>query len=233
MEFTNKTVVITGANGGLGKELLQKIVHKGAAKIYATARDIKKLDFIDDERIVKVELDLSIEESIKNAVASIEPFDILINNAGVNSSTSIFDNEWVDFDVNVKGTINFTKPLTKKINNGGAIINVTSILALLNLPSMARYSASKAALHSLTQALRAKMQFKEVKVFEVLPGPIDTAMTEGQQMDKTKPDVVANAVIEGVENNINEIYPDSFAKSIVEGLRMNPKGMEEEFATYL
>lgn len=233
MEFNNKTVIITGANGGLGKELLQKILNKGAAKIYATARDTTKLDFIDDERIIKVQLDLSSDESIQNAVETIEAFDILINNAGVNSSTSIFENDWIDFDVNVRGTINFTKPLTQKITTGGAIVNVTSILALLNLPSMARYSASKSALHSLTQALRAKMSAKNVKVFEVLPGPIDTNMTEGQDMDKTKPDVVAQAVIDGFEANINEIYPDQFSKSIVEGLRMNPKAMEEEFAAYL
>ena len=222
MEFNNKIIVLTGANGGLGKELMQKLLLKGASKIYATARDTAKLGFIDDERIVKVELDLSSDDSIQNAVETIQEFDILINNAGVNSSTSIFENDWIDFDVNVRGTINFTKPLTQKINTGGAIINITSVLALLNLPSMARYSASKSALHSLTQALRAKMAPKNVKVFEVLPGPIDTNMTEGQQMDKTKPDIVADAVIEAVEGNINDIYPDPFSKSIV-----------EEFAAYL
>jgi short-subunit dehydrogenase len=233
MNFTDKVVILTGANGGLGKELLQKILHKGAAKIYATARDTAKLDFCDDERVVKVQLDLNDDDSILNAVETVEGFDILINNAGVNSATSIFENDWIDFDVNVRGTINFTKPLMQKIERGGAIVNVTSILALLNLPAMARYSASKSALHSLTQALRAKMASKDVKVFEVLPGPIDTNMTEGQDMDKTKPDVIADAIIEGLDKNILEIYPDAFAKSIVEGLRMNPKGMEEEFASYL
>jgi len=80
--------------------------------------------------------------------------------------------------------------------------------------------------------LRAYMNAKDIKVFEALPGPIDTAMSEGQQMDKTAPQIVAKNIIEGVEKNYLEIYPDSFSKAIVEGIR-HPRGMEEEFASYL
>ena len=234
MDFKDKVVVITGANGGLGTEFVKLIASKGAKKIYATARDMKKLDKFDSLGVVqKVELDLASDASIKNAAAAFTTVDILINNAGVNSGHTIFENDWIEFDINVRATTNFTNLVQPLIPREGAIINITSILALLNLPALARYSASKAAQHSLTQALRAYMNPKGVKVFEALPGPIDTAMSEGQQMDKTAPDIVAKNIIEAVESNFLEIYPDNFSKAILEGLRQNPKGMEEEFASYL
>lgn len=234
MDFKDKAVVVTGANGGLGSEFVTQIAAKGARKIYATARDIKKLEKFNSLQIVqKVELDLANDQSIQNAATTIQSVDILINNAGVNSGHTIFENNWIEFDINVRATTNFTNLVQPLIPKEGAIINITSILALLNLPALARYSASKAAQHSLTQALRAYMNSKGVKVFEALPGPIDTAMSEGQDMDKTAPNIVAQNIIEAVEKNYLEIYPDPFSKAIVEGLRQNPRGMEEEFASYL
>ena len=234
MDFKNKVVFITGANGGLGSELVQQIAQKEPAVIYATARDIAKLEKFDKiEMLQKIPLDLSDKDSLTTAAASVAKIDILINNAGVNSALSVFSNDWSEFDINVRATMDFTNLMQSKINPQGAILNITSILALLNLPSMARYCASKAALHSLTQALRAYMKEREIHVFEALPGPIDTAMSEGQQMDKTPPHTVVANILEAMEANYYEIYPDSFSKSIVEGLRKNPKVMEDEFASYL
>lgn len=233
MQVTDKTVFLTGANGGLGKELLDKLLHKGVDKIYACARDLTKLSHISDERVIKLQLNLTDIESIKNAAASVESIDILINNAGVNSGCGLYDQSWIDYEVNVKGTMALTKELDTKINYEGAVVNITSILALINMPAMAYYSASKAALHSLTQALRANTAQRAIKVFEVLPGPIDTPMTRKQAIDKTKPDVIANEILKGIEKNINEIYPDPFSKSIIEGLQMNPKAIQDEFANYL
>ncbi|MGM0622415.1 MAG: SDR family NAD(P)-dependent oxidoreductase [Campylobacterota bacterium] len=234
MDFKNKVVFITGSNGGLGSELVHQIAQKEPAVIYATARDIAKLKKFDKLEIVqKIPLDLSDNDSRTEAAASVERIDILINNAGVNTGQNVFSNDWSEFDINVRATMDFTNLMQSKINPKGAIVNITSILALLNLPAMARYCASKAALHSLTQALRAHMKEREIQVFEALPGPIDTAMSEGQAMDKTAPQTVVANILEAMESNFYEIYPDSFSKSIVEGLQKNPKVMEDEFASYL
>jgi len=141
-------------------------------KIYATARNTQKLEkFNHLQMMERVELDLASNESIENAVATIESVDILINNAGINSGCTIFENNWIEFDINVRATINFINLVQTLIPRGGAIINITSILALLNLPLLARYSASKAAQHSLNQALRAYMNTKISRFLKHFQGP--------------------------------------------------------------
>jgi NAD(P)-dependent dehydrogenase (short-subunit alcohol dehydrogenase family) len=232
MKLSNKTVLITGANGGVGRELVRYCVEHDARKIYCCARDIGKLDDLKKmgEAIELCPLDITDKAEIQKLSSAVDTIDILINNAGVNSGKRVFDEVTIDFDVNVLGTLNVCRELRHKIAQEGAIVNITSILALVNLPVMGFYSASKSALHSLTQAMRAELAQEGTEVYEVLPGPIDTDMTKDQEMEKTAPEDIVKALFEGYANKIYEIYPDPFSKMIKAGLDQDAKAVERDFA---
>ncbi|WP_304545757.1 SDR family NAD(P)-dependent oxidoreductase [Sulfurimonas microaerophilic] len=235
MDLTNKTALVTGANGGLGKAIVKALLDNNVAKVYYGVRDLQSNHFLEElsDRISVIQLDLSDHAMLEENLASVEKIDLLINNAGVNSGKTIFENDNSDFTVNVQGTLKVTQLLADKINENGAIVNITSILALCNFPIMGLYSASKSALHSLTQALRGHMRLKGISVLEVLPGPIDTKMTPDEGMPKASPASIAEEIISALAADQEEIYPDEFAKMIKEGLTHDPKGVEQQFAQYL
>ena len=232
VDLTNKIALVTGANGGLGEAIVKELLKNNIEKIYCGVRDTKKALFLEElsDKIVLIELDLANHTMLETNLANIENIDLLINNAGVNSGKRVFDDENSDFTINVQGTLKVTQILSNKINQNGAIVNITSILALCNLPIMGLYCASKSALHSLTQAIRAEMISKDIHVLEVLPGPIDTKMTPDENMPKASPQDIAVEIIKGLEVKHEEVYPDDFAKMIKTGLEKDPKKMEKEFA---
>jgi NAD(P)-dependent dehydrogenase (short-subunit alcohol dehydrogenase family) len=235
MNLANKTICITGANGGVGAATLSYALAHGAKKIYAAARNTASLEALaaKNPSIVPLALDITDAAQVEKIASQLEPLDLLINTAGINSGARIFDATQSDFEVNVFGTLNIYRAFTPKMQTGGAIVTVTSILACMNLPIMGLYCASKSALRSLTQALRAEVASKNIEVYEVLAGPIETKMTEGQEMPKTKPEAIVAAMFEGIENKNFEIYPDDFSKMIREGLAHNPREVELNFAASL
>ncbi len=232
MKLEDKVAFITGANGGLGRAFVKELLNQNIKKIYCAVRDTKSLDEINNlsSKIEVIALDITNKQEVQKVASQIENIDILINNAGVNSGKRVLEENKIDFEVNLFGTLNSCQILGKKVNNLGAIINITSILALVNLPVMGLYCASKSALHSLTQAFRAEYKANAVEVYEVLPGPIDTNMTKGQDLPKTQPSDIVNEVIKALENSEYEIYPDSFSKMVKERLISDKSVLEQEFA---
>lgn len=230
MDLKNKTILITGANGGLGKELVKMFIKENTKKIYCGVRDIKNAHSLKDlsSKIELLQLDICEKENLKSLNSKIENIDILVNNAGANSKKRIFEDSTLDFDVNVMGTLNITKSLSSKINKHGVIINITSITALSNNPLIGLYSASKSALHSLTQAMRAEMSLKQIHVLEVLPGPIDTNMTKGRDMPKANTIDIVNEILIGLKNKAIEVYPDEFSKMIKNNLEKDARSVEVE-----
>ncbi|DAB40481.1 MAG TPA: short-chain dehydrogenase [Sulfurovum sp. UBA12169] len=232
MNLENKIILITGANGGLGRAFVEYAIKNHAKKIYCCAKDIAALEDLKNKSnaIELCSLDITDKEQIKKLASTIEAIDILINNAGVNSSKKVFEESAIDFEVNVFGTLNVCRTLNHKIAKEGAIINVSSILALVNLPVNGLYCASKSALHSLTQAMRAELASRQIEVYEVLAGPIDTNMSKDQEMEKSKPQDIVNGVFKEYENKNYEIYPDGFSQMIKEGLSKDPLSVEKNFA---
>ncbi len=229
----NKTIFLTGANGGLGRAFIEELISLNPKKMYCAARDVKTLDDIKDlDRCIEtVELDITDKNSIQNAISKVEDLDILINNAGTNTNQRLFDENFTDIEVNLKGTMNLTKAFFEKLKHSNAkVINISSIVALVNLPVMANYSISKSALHSFTQALRAELGQFECEVYEALPGAIDTRMTEGMPISKEKPRDIVKAILDAVDKKEFEIFPDDYSKMIKEKLGTEPKVVEQEFA---
>jgi NAD(P)-dependent dehydrogenase (short-subunit alcohol dehydrogenase family) len=220
MTIEGKTVLVTGANRGLGQALVDEALRRGATRVYAASR--QPLVHADD-RVTPVIMDVTDWAQIKRAVESVESLDILINNAGVSLPDDLSDRAAFDqhFDVNVYGPLMVTQALLPSLTQSrGRIVNVVSIGAFAAVPILPAYSASKAAAFSLTQSLRALLAGRGVKVHAVLPGPIDTDMIRDLPIPKTPPEAVARAVFDGVENEEEEeIFPDPFSEMIAESWR--------------
>ncbi len=233
--------LVTGANRGIGRALVEALLARGAAKVYATARKRDSLaDFValDPGRVVPLQLDVTKPDEVRAAAVAAPDIRLLINNAGVAAKTGgeLTDAGWLtsgrdEFEVNVFGLLSVTQALVPALTAqpGSAIVNLASVVSLVNLPMFTSYSASKAAAHSLTQATRALLRPHGVFVAGAYPGPIDTDMARDLPLEKTPAIVAANAILDGLEARQEEIFPDPFARQLGELYQRSPKAVEEQY----
>ncbi|MBB6429921.1 SDR family oxidoreductase [Algisphaera agarilytica] len=234
MKIQDTTAFVTGANRGIGKALVEELLAGGAKKIYATARDTSKLPFTDP-RVVKVQLDVTDDESVTAATQDVGDVELLINNAGVNAASTAFgdiDGHRSDLEVNYFGVLRVSQALAETLKaNQGTIVNLNSLVSLASMAPIASYGVSKAASHSLTLALRAELAESGVSVHGVYAGPIDTDMAKDMPMAKATPADAAAAILDGVEAGETHIAPDAMAQEVVATWRNNPVAVEEMFAS--
>jgi short-subunit dehydrogenase len=239
-KFRNANVLITGANRGLGRALVDAALAASARRVYATARDIAKLEPLvraNPDRVVALELDVTDLRSVAAAAERAPDVDILINNAGVLASYGLLASKpadvALDFSTNVFGLLETTKAFIPALTRErrGVLVNVLSIVSLANMPALGGYSAAKAAAYSATQALRADLAPRGVSVHAVLPGPIDTDMIRAMEgMAKTSPEVIAKAIIEGVEAGHDEIFPDDASRAMFAVYQQAPQLLASQLA---
>jgi NAD(P)-dependent dehydrogenase (short-subunit alcohol dehydrogenase family) len=233
MNILNKTVLITGANRGLGRALVHEALRRGAARVYAGTRSVLQSS---DNRVKTLALDVTDAAEIRRAAQNVESLDILINNAGVDLRDGLSERAGLErhLAVNLFGTHAVSQvflPLLAR--SRGALVNVLSLAALAPVPFSPAYSISKAAALSLTQSLRALWASDGVSVHAVLAGPVDTDMTRGLEIPKASPESVARAIFDGIEKGEEDIFPDPMAAPIAEGWRSGvPKVLERQFAIY-
>lgn len=240
MKVSNNTVLITGANRGIGLALVEKALEKGAAKVYATFRSEANRSALESlgERVVPVRLDLGNKATIAELSQSVPSLNILINNAGIFSAGNPLEDTEAqlrdDLETNFFGTLAVTKALLPAIKKAGpgAIANVSSIAGLAAMPSFGGYSASKSALHSLTQSIRGKLKADGISVHGVYPGPVATRMTENLEMETTPASVVAEKIFEDIENGVEDIFPDAMAQQVGPLFLSSPKTLEQNFAAF-
>lgn len=238
MQMTTATVLVTGANRGIGRALTDELLAAGAKKIYATARSAEGLDALSaiDPRIVALKLDVADPQSVAAAAAAAPDVTLLINNAGVIDFGSFTETDANaikrNFDTNFYGALNMSLAFAPLIssNGGGKIANFLTVVALASMPGLSVYNASKAAAWSMTQSLRASFAAQNVDVIGVFPGPVDTDMLAGVEMPKTSPADVARAVIAGIEAEEEDIFPDPMSENVYARWRTDHKAIEREFA---
>ncbi len=233
----NKVFFVSGANRGIGKAIVKALLKHNVKKIYAAARDVHKLPDFGDKRVVTVTLDITNIEQIQQAASQAGDTQVLVNNAGVLGFASVVTGGKADLindmQVNYFGTLDMVQnfsPLIEK-NGGGAIANISSIAGLAPMAAIGGYSASKAALHSATQAMRGELKVKNISVYGIYPGPIDTDMSKGFDMDKTSPQVVAENILAGIASGNEDIFPDPMSAQLGELWTKDPKGLEKQFAS--
>ena len=189
----NKTVLVTGANRGLGRALVDEALRRGATRVYAASR---RPMVVPDQRVTPLILDVTAEAQIQQAAEGVESLDILINNAGVSFADDVSDRSAFEqhLAVNLYGTLDVTRAFLPSLTRSrGAVVNVVSLGAVAAVPVLPAYSVSKAASLSLTQSLRALLAGRGVSVYAVMPGPIDTDMVRDLDIPKTSPEDVARA----------------------------------------
>jgi NAD(P)-dependent dehydrogenase (short-subunit alcohol dehydrogenase family) len=234
MTITNKTVLVTGANRGIGQALVEEALRRGAKRVYAGTR--QPLEH-PDGRVVPLALDVTDEAQIRAAAESVESLDILINNAGVAPYDDLTDRRTLDqaLAVNFFGPYAMTQAfLPQLVHSKGAIVNNVSTMAVAPLPLTPSYAISKSACFNMTQSLRALLAGSGVSVHAVLTGPTDTDMTAGFDIPKARRETVAQAIIDGIENGEDDIFPDAYSQQIAESWRNGAiKAMERENASFV
>jgi NAD(P)-dependent dehydrogenase (short-subunit alcohol dehydrogenase family) len=212
-----RTLLITGASRGLGRALVDGALERGAARVYAATRTVFAHP---DARVTRLELDVADQGSIDDVAAQAPDVDILINNAALGLFDDLTDPGVLEehLSVNLLGPVRLTNALVASLAaRGGAVVNVGSIAALANLPVMASYSVSKAALLSVSQAQRGLLAARGIRVHAVLAGPMDTDMTSALDIPKSAPSVVAAAIYDGLARGADEIFPDPVSVQFEQG----------------
>lgn len=236
MQLENKTVLVSGANRGIGKSLVEALLKRGVKKIYATARKPEQLADLGDDRVEPLKLDITDDEQINQVAADAPDVDILINNAGVAAFSSIISGplELVtrDMDTNYYGTLKMVRAFIPVLEQrkDPAIVNMVTIGAFVNFPIIGGYCASKAALFSLTQGIRIELAPKGIAVHSINPGPIDTDMAKDFDADKTSPKATAEAILDGLEADVADIFPDPGGEAMFDVWKKDYRDLEKMVA---
>lgn len=234
MHIENKTVLITGANRGIGRALVEDALRRGAKKVYAGTRRAMQ---INDERVTPVPLDVTNPSQVHEAVANIGTLDVLINNAGVAIYDDLSNFEVIEkhLAVNVLGLLRVTHAFLPELKRShGCIVNNLSMAGLAALPIIPAYSISKAAAFNMTQSLRALLAGQGVSVHAVVLGPVDTEMNRGFEIPKASPASAAAGIFDGLEKGEDEIFPDPASQSIADAWRRGAlKELERQFSAFI
>src|SRR5262245_4359546 len=231
IDIANKTVLITGANRGIGRALLTEALRRGATRVFAGSRGPIE---IADDRVTELTLDVTNPSQIQHAVEVVDTLDVLINNAGVAIYDDLSNLKVIErhLAVNFLAILRVTRafvPLLKRSH--GAIVSNLSLAALAARPMIPAYSVSKAAAFNMTQSLRALLASEGVTVHGVVLGPVDTDMNRGLEIPMASPESAAAGIFDGLARGEEEIFPDPASQSIAEGWRMGvAKGLERQFA---
>jgi NAD(P)-dependent dehydrogenase (short-subunit alcohol dehydrogenase family) len=231
MEIRGSTALVTGANRGLGRALVQALREAGCGKVYAGARTIESV--ARDSGVDPVQLDITNGQHVSSAAARCHDLNILINNAGVARfvpalGAPTMDDARLEMETNYFGTLAMCRafaPVLKR-NGGGALVNVLSVVSFFNAPMQGSYCASKAAAWSLTKDVRFELRAQGTLVIGVYAGYIDTDMTANLTPPKSTPAAIAASVLAGIESGTEDILADERSRSVHAELRKDDRAFD-------
>lgn len=243
MLLKGAVALVTGANGGIGKYYVEALRLAEVTRIYAGARNrnsLANLAAIDPQRIIPIALDITNEQSVSAAASECKDVNLLINNAGIGLlkgfiSATDLSSARSEMEVNYFGTLAMCRAFAPvlRANGGGAIVNMLSILGKVNFPMNASYSASKAAGILMTQGIRAELAAQGTLVVGVMPGTVDTEVSKDFPQPKVSPEVVVQAALQAVIDEVEDVYPGEQATEMAAQLLKDPKALEKMMATML
>jgi NAD(P)-dependent dehydrogenase (short-subunit alcohol dehydrogenase family) len=238
MNLSDTVALVTGANRGLGAHLVHELLTSGARRVYVTARDVATVDrdLAADPRVVVLPLDVTDDDSVARAAETAADINVLVNNAGVLSFGGVLDGDVTGFErdlaTNYFGALRVTRAFVPALERSApsAVVNILTLIALAPVTPMAGYSASKAAAHSMTQALRAELKPRGITVLGAYPGGIDTDMLKGVDAEKAAPAEVARRIIASLAAGDTVVFPDDASAGAGAVYRVDPLRLEEMLA---
>lgn len=232
MNIENATVLITGANRGLGRHFAQQALERGAAKVYATAR---RPEAVDLPGVEPLRLDITDPADVAAAAAVATDVDLLINNAGISASQNLVTGDLelirADLDVHFWGTLAMTRAFAPILaaNGGGAILNVMSALSFRVYPGSGSYAVAKSAEWALTHSTRLELAAQGTQVTGVHLAATDTDMMAGWDIPKNDPVDVVRLALDGLVAGVQEVLADDDTR---EAKRLLSAPPEELYAPF-
>ncbi len=218
MDIKHAVVLVTGANRGLGRALVEALKQAGAAKVYAAARNPAA---IDQQGVTAIALDVTSPDSIAAAAKACPDVNVVINNAGIARGGVLLSQTGEqtareELDTNFWGPWRVTQAFAPTLarNGGGALVNVLSVLSWISLPGTATYCVSKAAAWSLTNGLRNELRGQGTQVVGVHLGLMDTDMTAGFDAPKIAPKDVAEQIVRALQDGSEEVLADGTSRQV-------------------
>lgn len=235
VSLNGATVLVTGANGGLGSQFVQQAIDLGAKTVYATARQPRHWDI---NGVVPLRLDVTDEDSVAEAAAAAAETNVVVNNAAISPypdrllTLPIADVRRT-FEVNFFGALSVSRAFAPVLaaNGGGAFINVGSVLSwVVGDPvgptgGHGAYSATKAAFWSATNSMRLDLAAQRTHVLSLHLGYTDTPMTAMLDVAKQDPAVIVKAAYDGLRSGAFEVLADDFTRTVKGALARPPEDL--------
>jgi len=226
MKLTNATVLITGANRGLGLAFAREALARGARKVYAGARDPASVTLPGVEAI---RLDVTRDEDVTATARHCGDVNLLINNAGIANFGGFLDDASIEsarahLETNFFGPLRLSKAFAPLLaaHGGGAILNVLSVASWINSPLLAAYGASKSAAWALTNGLRNELRGQGTQVLGLHVGFVDTDLVRSLDIPKSAPELIVRRTFDALEAGADEVLADERARQIKQGLLADP-----------
>jgi len=226
MKIAESTVLITGANRGIGLAFAQAVLARGARRVYAAARDPSQVTL---SGVTPLRLDVTSSAEVGAAARLAGDVDIVVNNAGIARFGSFLaeDAEAVlrqHLETNVLGLLRVSRAFAPVLarNGGGALLNVASVASWISNPLLANYAVSKAAAWSLSNGLRHDLQAQGTQVLTLHMGFVDTDLTRGIEMPKATPEAIVAQALDGLEAGAQEVLADELTQQVRRGLAADP-----------
>lgn len=226
MELKNATVLITGANRGIGLAFAREALARGARKVYAGARDPASISL---PGLQAIKLDVTSDEDVAAAAALAKDVTLVINNAGIAATGGFLADDSIEsarrhLETNLLGPLRVAQAFAPVLaaNGGGALLNVLSIASWINRPLLGVYGMSKSAAWALTNGLRHELREQGTQVLGLHMGFVDTDLTRGLDAPKSTPESVVRQAFDALEAGAEEVLADDATRQVKQGLAAQP-----------
>ncbi|WP_030661352.1 SDR family oxidoreductase [Streptomyces cellulosae] len=215
MKIEGSIALVTGGNRGIGRHFVQQLLDRGAAKVYAAARNPQTIDM---PGAIPLALDITDPDAVAAAAAAAGDLTLLVNNAGTVTGSDLVTGDLSaikqEIDTNFYGPLGMIRTFAPILarNGGGAILNVNSRMSWLSFPGVNAYAASKAAAWSMTNGVRLELAGQNTQVTGLYLSSTDTDMMAGWDVPKNDPADVVTVALDGLEAGEPEVLADQETK---------------------